>query len=136
MKWKGYSHVHNTDELYSFLKTFKGFKRVENYINKVWLVDQRIHGKDPEAEWKPTREEVEQYEIDKERIKEMHESYKVVERILDEKEERNDAGQVVSLFFCKWTSRFFFQTDNNRIVADDVDLQYNECTWEGVCPLL
>lgn len=105
VKWKGYSHIHNTDELYSFLKTFKGFKRVENYINKVWLVDQRIHGKDPEADWKPTREEVEQHLIEQERKKEMHESYKVVERILDEKEERNDAGQVVSLFFCKWTSK-------------------------------
>lgn len=106
MKWKGYSHIHNTDELYTFLKTFKGFKRVENYINKVWLLDQRVHGKDPEADWKPTREEVEQHLIEQERKKEMHESYKVVERILDEKEERNDAGQVVSLFFCKWTSEF------------------------------
>lgn len=104
VKWKGYSHIHNTDELYSFLKTFKGFKRVENYISKVWLVDQRFHGQDPEADWKPTREELEQYEIDKERIKDMHESYKVVERILDEKEEKNDDGHIVSLFFCKWTS--------------------------------
>lgn len=102
MKWKGYSHVHNTDELYSFLKNYKGFKRVENYINKVWIVDQRFQGKD--AEWQPTREEIEQYQIDKERIKEMHESYKVVERILNEKEERNEDGNIVTQFFCKWTS--------------------------------
>lgn len=70
----------------------------------MWLIDQRFHGKDPEADWTPTREELEQYEIDKERIKEMHESYKVVERILDEKEERNEDGNIVTLFFCKWQS--------------------------------
>jgi len=97
--------MHNTDELYSFLKNYKGFKRVENYITKVWAVDQRFQGKDPE--YKPTREEVEQYQIDKERIKEAHESYKVVERILNEKEERNEEGNLTTLFFCKWTSESF-----------------------------
>jgi chromodomain-helicase-DNA-binding protein 1 len=104
VKWKGYSHIHNTDELYSFLKNYKGFKRVENYINKVWTVDQRFQGKDPE--YQPTREEVEQYQIDKERLVEMYESCKVVERILNEKEERNEDGNLVTYFFCKWTSEY------------------------------
>lgn len=103
IKWKGYSHIHNTDEVYSFLKSFKGFKKVDNYIAKVWLVDQKFRHPEPDAPWKPTQEESEQYEIDTERNKELLESYKVVERILDEKEEQRDEG-VVSLFFCKWTS--------------------------------
>ncbi|RSH91369.1 hypothetical protein EHS25_009668 [Saitozyma podzolica] len=96
IKWKGYSHIHNTDEVYSFLKSYKGFKKVENYIAKVWSLEQYYHSSTP------TREELEQYEIDKERIRELQESYKSVERILDEKEERRDGG-VVTLFFCKWT---------------------------------
>lgn len=57
-----------------------------------------------EAAWQPSREELEQYEIDKERIKEVLESYKTVERILDKKEERRDES-LVSLFFCKWNSK-------------------------------
>lgn len=111
IKWKGYSHIHNTDEVYAFLKNYKGFKKVENYISKVWTVDQQFHNPAPDAPWKPSQEELEQYEIDKERNRELLESYKVVERILDEKEERRDSG-VVTLFFCKWTSeqRLHFKT--------------------------
>ncbi len=38
IKWKGFSHLHNTDETYEFLKRFKGVKRVDNYIKayKSW----------------------------------------------------------------------------------------------------
>ena len=100
MKWKTYSHIYNTNELYSFLKSYKGFKKVENYIAKIWAVNQAYHHLVPDAVWKPSREELEQYEIDKERIKDMLESYKVVERILDEREERQD-DSMVTLFFCK-----------------------------------
>lgn len=124
VKWKGYSHLHNTEEVYAFLKNYKGFKKVENYIAKVWLVDQRFRHPEPNAAWKPTQEEMEQYEIDTERNKELLESYKVIERILDEKEERRDEG-VVSLFFCKWTSELIFPT---RLTTD---LQYADCTWEA-----
>ncbi|WVQ84586.1 hypothetical protein IAT38_006740 [Cryptococcus sp. DSM 104549] len=113
IKWKDYSHIHNTDEVYSFLKGYKGFKKVENYIAKVWTIDQRYHNPAPDAPWKPTSEELEQYEIDKERNKELQESYKIVERVLDEKEEKREEGRV-TLFFCKWTN-----------------LQYSDCTWES-----
>ncbi|WVQ77477.1 hypothetical protein IAR50_007163 [Cryptococcus sp. DSM 104548] len=112
IKWKDYSHIHNTDETYAFLKTYKGFKKVENYINKVWTIDQKFHDPNPDVSWKPSREEMEQYEIDKERIRESYESYKVVERVLDEKEEKRPEGRV-TLFFVKWTN-----------------LQYSDCTWE------
>lgn len=103
IKWKDYSHIHNTDETYAFLKNYKGFKKVENYITKVWTIDQRYHHPEPDAAWKPTQEEMEQYEIDKERIKELQESYKIVERVLDEKEEKRKEGRA-TLFFVKWTS--------------------------------
>ncbi|WRT70120.1 uncharacterized protein IL334_007114 [Kwoniella shivajii] len=113
VKWKNYSHIHNTDETYLFLKTYKGFKKVENYITKIWTLDQQYHNPSPDAPWKPTREDLEQYEIDKERIKELQESYKIVERVLDEKEEIGIQGRI-SKFFCKWTN-----------------LQYSDCTWES-----
>ena len=89
--------------MYAFLKNYKGFKKVENYIAKVWAIDQSFRNPAPDAPWKPSQEEMEQYEIDKERAKELLESYKIVERILDEKEERREEG-IVSLFFCKWNS--------------------------------
>ena len=69
----------------------------------MWTIEQQFRHPASDAPWKPTSEELEQYEIDKERIKDMQESYKTVERILDEKEEERD-GEVVSMFYCKWTS--------------------------------
>ncbi len=71
IKWKGYSHIHNTDELYSFLRTFRGIKKVDNYITKVWQPEQNFN--------KLSREEFEQVQIDKERVRELQASYKVVE---------------------------------------------------------
>ncbi|WVN87533.1 uncharacterized protein L203_102716 [Cryptococcus depauperatus CBS 7841] len=112
IKWKDYSHMHNTDETYSFLKSYKGFKKVENYITKVWTIDQKYHDPAPDAIWKPTSEDLEQYEIDKERIRELQESFKIVERVLDEKEEKRPEGRI-TLFFIKW-----------------MNLQYSDCTWE------
>ncbi|WWD19741.1 hypothetical protein CI109_104205 [Kwoniella shandongensis] len=105
IKWKNYSHIHNTDETYAFLKTYKGFKKVDNYITKIWTLDQQYHHPAPDAPWKPTSEDLEQYEIDKERIRDLQESYKVIERVLDEKEERREEGRI--------------------------DLQYSDCTWES-----
>ncbi|KAK6909295.1 hypothetical protein I203_103312 [Kwoniella mangroviensis CBS 8507] len=115
IKWKNYSHIHNTDETYAFLKTYKGFKKVENYINKIWTLDQQYHHPSPEQTWKPTSEELEQYEIDKERIRELQESYKTIERVLDEKEEWSyEKQETLTKFFCKWSN-----------------LQYADCTWES-----
>lgn len=86
-------------------KSDNRFKKVENYIQKVWQVEQAYRNPQPDAKWKPTREDLEQYEIDRERIKDLHESYKVVERVVGEKDEVRD-GERVSLFLCKWTSKF------------------------------
>lgn len=86
---------------------------MENYIQKVWQVEQAYHHPAPNAKWKPSREDLEQYEIDCERVRETQESYKIVERVVGEKEEMS-GGQPVTLFLCKWTN-----------------LHYAECTWES-----
>ncbi|KAL1413280.1 ATP-dependent DNA helicase Hrp3 [Vanrija albida] len=112
IKWKEYSHIHNTDEMYSFLKGYKGFKKVENYIQKVWQVEQAYHHPAPDAKWKPSREDLEQYEIDRERVRELQDSYKTVERIVGERDDKRD-GERTTQFLVKWTN-----------------LQYAECTWE------
>ncbi|GJE92206.1 SNF2 family N-terminal domain-containing protein [Phanerochaete sordida] len=103
IKWKNFSHLHNTDEMYEFLKRFKGVKRVDNYIkaHKAWLERVNLPGL--------TREDKEAVLLDKEREKEEFETYKTVERIIAQRE--NADSQVE--YFVKW---------NN--------LNYDHCTWE------
>lgn len=60
-----------------YLQSFRGFKRVENYIKSVWTI-QNILRTDPRA----SREDLEAFEIDKERQREQLEAYKTVERII------------------------------------------------------
>jgi len=102
IKWKNYSHLHNTDELYEFLKKCRGFKRVENYItkHKNWLA----HFNSPLV----SLEDKEQMAVERERILEDCETYKTVERIVTEKVE-----QGVTKYFCKWNG-----------------LNYEQATWE------
>lgn len=111
IKWKGYSHLHNTSELYDFLKTCKGFKRVENYIRNLWTPTQAML-KDPNT----TREDAEAIQVDQERIKEAFESYKVVERIISQRDNEPTKDRPFShlAYLCKWKG-----------------LNYAECTWEA-----
>ncbi|PWN49903.1 hypothetical protein IE53DRAFT_331257 [Violaceomyces palustris] len=110
VKWKGYSHLHNTHELYEFLKRFKGFKRVDNYIKSVWQREQAVL-KDPSA----SREDIETLQIEKERQQEIVESFKTVERIIAQRENKanKDTPYPHLAYFCKWKG-----------------LPYAECTWE------
>ncbi|KAF7376349.1 Chromodomain helicase hrp3 [Mycena sanguinolenta] len=80
IKWKNFSHLHNTDETYDFLKRFKGLKRVDNYIKayKQWQARVTAPG--------ISREDVEALQIDKEREKEELETFKTVERIVAHRE--------------------------------------------------
>jgi len=103
IKWKGFSHLHNTDETYEFLKRYKGLKRVDNYIkgDKVYqlkLADPRL-----------TREDIEGLQIEKERYKQELETYKIVERIVSQRE---IDGRVE--YFVKWQN-----------------LNYDQGTWEN-----
>ncbi|KAG6898168.1 hypothetical protein C0992_004155 [Termitomyces sp. T32_za158] len=103
IKWKSFSHLHNTDETYEFLKRFRGLKRVDNYIKayKVWEARLNSPGL--------SREDREILLLDKEREKEDLETFRTVERVIDQRE--NDSGEVE--YFCKWCG-----------------LNYEHCTWE------
>ncbi|KZT08349.1 transcription regulator [Laetiporus sulphureus 93-53] len=103
IKWKGFSHLHNTDEMYEFLKRWKGLKRVDNYIKAYKAYQERVTSPDL------SREDKEILLLDKEREKEELETYKTVERIISQRE--NAEGQVE--YFCKWNG-----------------LNYDHCTWE------
>ncbi|KAJ7647122.1 SNF2 family N-terminal domain-containing protein [Roridomyces roridus] len=103
IKWKNFSHLHNTDETYEFLRRFKGLKRVDNYIKayKLWHARVTAPG--------ISREDVEALQIDKEREKEELETFKTVERVVSHR----DGATGEMEYFCKWTS-----------------LNYEHCTWE------
>lgn len=103
IKWKNFSHLHNTDETYEFLKRFKGLKRVDNYIKAYKVYQQLLANPDL------SREEYETLLLDKEREKEELEMFKTVERIIAQREAAD--GQVE--YFCKWNG-----------------LNYEHCTWE------
>lgn len=68
IKWKGFSHLHNTEETYEYLRAskYKGFKRVDNYIKSVWTIQNRIL-----TSPSTTREDLEAFNIEKERINEV-----------------------------------------------------------------
>lgn len=103
IKWKNFSHLHNTDETYEFLKRFKGLKRVDNYIKayKIW----RSRVDSPGL----SREDVEALHLDKEREKQELEMFRNVERIVAHRESKDGDME----YFCKWNS-----------------LNYEHCTWE------
>lgn len=112
IKWKGFSHLHNTDELYSYLKAegYRGLKRVDNYIKTVVALEQRmLHPKPDEP--KPSREDLEAYGIERERRKDELEAYKTVERVVARAEDP-DKGL---MYLCKWTG-----------------LPYNEASYEKI----
>lgn len=105
IKWKSFSHLHNTDETYEFLKRFKGLKRVDNYIKAYNAYKARL--KAPGL----SSEDYEAILLEKEREKEEWETNKVVERVIASRDSATVEGQ--SEYFCKWTG-----------------LNYDHCTWE------
>ncbi|GAA5980845.1 hypothetical protein JCM11641_004740 [Rhodosporidiobolus odoratus] len=110
VKWQNFSHIHDTWETYEHLKRFKGFKRLDNYINKVfWVQQSMLH--DPSI----SREDLEALNLEKERLADQLEGYKVVERIISQREA--DANDMVDHdhveYLCKWKG-----------------LHYSDSTWE------
>lgn len=105
IKWKNFSHLHNTDETYEFLKRFKGLKRVDNYIKAYKSYQAKLNAPGLSTE------DAEALLLDKEREKEELETYKTVERIVSHR----DSAEVFNGtdYFCKWTG-----------------LNYEHCTWE------
>ncbi|SJX62144.1 probable CHD1-transcriptional regulator [Sporisorium reilianum f. sp. reilianum] len=111
VKWKGYSHLHDTHETYDFLKRYRGFKRVDNYIKSVFQREKLLRS-DPHA----SREDIEALQIEKERQAELIESFKTVERIIAER--NNPANKDIAYphlaYLVKWKG-----------------LPYGDCTWEA-----
>ncbi|WFD32163.1 DNA helicase [Malassezia sp. CBS 17886] len=111
IKWCGYSHLHDTHELYEFLTRFRGFKRVTNYIKSVW---QPLHETmtNPEA----TREDRETMQIQRERQRELLESYRMVERVIAQRDSAptKETPYPHVAYLCKWKG-----------------LPYAECSWES-----
>ncbi|KDN43415.1 hypothetical protein K437DRAFT_274892 [Tilletiaria anomala UBC 951] len=112
IKWKGFSHLHNTQELYSFLRdSCKGIKKVDNYIKQVWEPENALLTSD-----QASREDIEALQIERERQKELAESYEQVERIIAERVESptKEKNYEDLQYFCKWK-----------------ELPYSEATWES-----
>jgi chromodomain-helicase-DNA-binding protein 1 len=71
----------DTWELLSNLKNFRGYKRVENYIKSTYIAAERIKN-----DRTMSREDVEAFEIDRERRREQLEGFKTVERIISQRD--------------------------------------------------
>ncbi|SAM81827.1 probable CHD1-transcriptional regulator [Ustilago bromivora] len=111
VKWKRYSHLHDTHETYDFLKPYPGFKRVDNYIKSVFYPEKALLS-DPNA----SREDIEALQIEKERQAELIQSFKTVERVISQRD--NHANKEVPYphlaYLVKWKG-----------------LPYADCTWEA-----
>ncbi|KPV71789.1 uncharacterized protein RHOBADRAFT_49029 [Rhodotorula graminis WP1] len=111
IKWQGYSHIHDTWETYQHLRGFKGFKRVENYIKGVYYAGIELMN-NPDL----SREDLEAVHLDRERKAEELEHYKIVERIIAQRDApaNQDVDHDHVEYLCKWKG-----------------LQYSDATWEN-----
>lgn len=108
VKWTGKSHLHNTWENWTTLKSFKGFRKVDNYIKQFIIADEEIR-RDPMT----TTEDIEAMDIERERRRDEQEEYTQVERIVAS--DRVDVdGELQLQYYCKWKR-----------------LYYDECLWEN-----
>ncbi|CAG8646006.1 20720_t:CDS:10 [Gigaspora margarita] len=108
IKWKGWSHMHDTWETYENLKDLKlkGFKKLENYI-KNYLADQRLLSESPEDK--------ETLDVKMEMARDVLKDYKTVERIIAERSisPSSDNPSPTTEYLCKFKR-----------------LPYQDCTWE------
>lgn len=109
IKWNDSSHLHNTWETVATLKSFKGFRKVENYIKQFIVIDQEIRS-DPLT----TKEDLEAMDIERERKRDEIEEFTQVERIVDSERVELPNGESQLQYYCKWKR-----------------LYYDECSWEN-----
>ncbi|CEP14510.1 hypothetical protein [Parasitella parasitica] len=103
IKWKTWSHLHDTWDRYEYLKSFRGFRKLENYVRNRIYAEQSFR-----ANSETTKEEIEQQDINISRRRDEIQDWQTAERIIAA---RGSPPNVEYLI--KWKR-----------------LHYDECTWE------
>lgn len=104
IKWKNWSHLHDTWETYQHSRSFKGFRKVDNYI-KTHVYEELDIRRHPDT----TQEDIEQLNINTERRRDDIQAWRTVDRVIAMKGNPPDCE-----YFVKWKR-----------------LHYDDCTWES-----